>query len=517
MTSTETAFPPGSDGTYAVFAHVNAEKSPLYRAILRAFVAERTRFAIALRPSEIHAALATTSGPALPPDEVDAALRQLCDWGNLDDSPDTAEAASVEEFYRKRRLYQLSALGEAAEQALTVFVEYLHRPGELQTTALHDILELLDALPTLIANEPLDDAKLHLTLSSLVDRFEQLTSRAQSFMRGLQRTVDLHGISVDAFLAYKEKLVDYLERFIGELVVASNRAAEAVLNLESMGVSRAFSAAAHRELADALDPSPEAFAAAELRWQRRWAGLRRWFIGDGAPSQAELLRARARSAIPALLTAVTQINDRRSQRTDRAADFNTLALWFAQAPDDGSAHRLWRVAFALTPARHVRINAETLDARTQKNESPRTSWLEATPMWLAPRLRKTGRAATRGAALATIDRSAEKAHLTLLARQQAAQLQRASDQLLRGGRRRLAELGPLDSFEFRLFLELLAQALAARNSLDTRSHAYSTDGSLRIVLEPTADAEWVDVPTTDGIFSGRDHWITIESAVDTTS
>src|ERR1700737_4112417 len=165
MTSTEADFLPGSDATYSVFVHLNAEKSPLYRAILRAFVAERARFALALRPSEIQVALATTSGPPLPPGE---------------------------EVYRKRRLYQLRAAGEAAEQALTVFDEYLHRPGELQTTALHDILELLDALPPLVANEPPDDAKLHLTLSSLVDRFEQLTSRAQSFMRGLQRTVDLH-------------------------------------------------------------------------------------------------------------------------------------------------------------------------------------------------------------------------------------------------------------------------------------------------------------------------------------
>lgn len=134
-------------------------------------------------------------------------------------------------------------------------------------------------------------------------------------------------------------------------------------------------------------------------------------------------------------------------------------------------------------------------------------------MWLAPRLRTTGRAATRGATLATIDRSAEKAQLTLLARQQAAQLQRASDQLLRGGRRRLAELGPLDLFEFRLFLELLAQALAASTTMNTRSHAYSADGSLRIVLEPMEDAKWVEVQTTDGTFHGRDHWITIESAV----
>jgi len=119
--------------------------------------------------------------------------------------------------------------------------------------------------------------------------------------------------------------------------------------------------------------------------------------------------------------------------------------------------------------------------------------------------------------LATIDRSVEKAHLTHLAREQAEQLQRASDELLRGGRRRLAELGPLDSFEFRLFLELLAQALAARSAADARSYAYSADGSLRIVLEPMSGAGWVEVPTQDGTFRGRDHWITIESAVATAS
>jgi len=53
------------------------------------FVAERARFALALRPSEIQAALATTSGPLFlptksmqPPPTVRV--------GKLDDSPDTS-------------------------------------------------------------------------------------------------------------------------------------------------------------------------------------------------------------------------------------------------------------------------------------------------------------------------------------------------------------------------------------------------------------------------------------------
>lgn len=501
--------PPSAD--FSVFAHLNVEKSPLYRTILGVFVTERARFVISLRPAEIHAVLARTpGGSACTPPELDAALQQLRTWGNLDDTADNADASSIEEFYQRRRLFQLSAAGEAAEHALAVFDDYLHRPGELQTTALHDISELLEALLPRLADTPLDDAKLHHLLSSLVARFEQLTTRAQSFMRGLQSTVELHGISVEAFLAYKERLIDYLEKFIGELVVATSRIADALLQLEECGVALAFAAAARRELADALDPAPDAPARAEAAWREKWTGLRRWFVADDGPSQAELLRARARSAIPALLTAVSQINDRRASRADRAADFATLARWFAEAPDEADCHRLWRAAFALSPARHLRINAETLDRRAAHAEPPQTSWLEGAPIWLSPRLRQHGRSASRGPAAATIDRSAEKARLKELARAQAAQIARARERLTNAGRRRLGELGPLDEPEFRLFLELLGHALTLQPARHGAIDVESADGTLRIRLEPIVGGGEVALATPLGEFRGRDHWIEIQ-------
>lgn len=501
--------------SFSVFAHLNVDKSSLYRAVLGVFVTERARFAISLRPPEVLNALTRRSSDPNLPFQVDeegiqSALQQLRDWGNLDDTRDNADAASIEEFYQRRRLYQLSAAGEAAEHALAVFDEYLHRPGELQTTALHDISELLDALLPQLAETPLDDARVYDLLSTLVARFEQLTSRAQSFMRGLQSTVDLHGISVEAFLAYKEKLIDYLEKFIGELIVATSRIADALLQLDACGIEQAFAAAARRELADVLDPTPDAQATAEIRWRERWTGLRRWFVSSETASQAELLRARARSAIPALLTAVTQINDRRASRADRAADFSTLARWFAEAPDEAGCHRLWRAAFALSPARHLRINAETLNERSTRAETPRTSWLEGAPIWLSPRLRQHGRNASRGPASATIDRSADKAHLRELAREQAGQIERARQHLITAGRCRLASLGPLDEPAFRLFLELLGHALTLRTECGGSIDIESADGTLRVRLDPIPDGGDVTLCTAAGEFRGRDHWITIE-------
>lgn len=494
--------------SYGVFAHLNVENTPLYRAILGRFVAERARFIISLRPSEILPALSPEL--AVSPAVLDDALGRLRAWGNLDDTADHADAATIEEFYQRRRLYQLSAAGEAAEQALAAFDAYLLRPGELQTTALQDIGELLDALLPLLADNPLDDAKIHQVLSSLVARFEQLTSRAQSFMRGLQSTLELHGVGVDAFLAYKEKLIDYLEKFIGELAIATGRIAESLANLENCGVTLAFAASARRDLVDALDPAPDALHQAERRWQEAWVGLRRWFIPGDSPSQAELLRARARSAIPALLTAVSQINERRTNRADRAADFSTLARWFAEAPDESSCHRLWRVAFALAPARHLRINAETLADRSARADTPRTSWLEGTPLWLSPRLRTRGFNTPRGASPAVIDRAAEKAHLRQIALDQAEQIVRARRHLIAGGRRRLAELGPLADDAFRLFLDLLSHALTQRRDQTGPIDVESADGTLRIRLDPIPAGPLVTLLTTHGEFHGQDHWISIE-------
>lgn len=77
------------------------------------------------------------------------ALSQLAEWGNLESQPDTARVSSIEDFYRARFLYRLSVGGEAVEAALTTFAHALQRRGELQTVALEDIFNRLQALPAL--------------------------------------------------------------------------------------------------------------------------------------------------------------------------------------------------------------------------------------------------------------------------------------------------------------------------------------------------------------------------------
>ena len=137
--------------TPALFSHVIADNTPLYRAILDVFAASKRQFRLHLRPDDV---LAEAAWPAEPPtmETVQQALGQLVDWGNLQSQPDTARVATIEDFYRKRLLYRMTSGGEAVEAGLQAFVEAFARRAELQSVALEDIRARLISLGSSCAN-----------------------------------------------------------------------------------------------------------------------------------------------------------------------------------------------------------------------------------------------------------------------------------------------------------------------------------------------------------------------------
>jgi uncharacterized protein (TIGR02677 family) len=221
------------------------------------------------------------------------------------------------------------------------------------------------------------------------------------------------------------------------------------------------------------------------------------------------LRSRARQAIPDLLAVVATLNERRSGRSDRSADFRALALWFAEAPDDGARHRLWRGAFGLYGSRHLVLDSDTRTAREEQPVAPSTSWREAPPLHISPRLRRTGSYERRGRAHRITDREEGRRLLKRLAARQSEQTAAARARLATGQPTKLGELGELDPGAFGLFLSLLGDALASRRP-DRREVATTTvDGRLGVRLLALADAGPVEIRTLAGIFRGPDHVIEI--------
>lgn len=507
-----------------LFRHVSAEKSSRYRAIMEVFAAARRQYRLQLRPDEV---LAEGRWPGPPPrlEELGAELSQLAEWGNLESQPDTARVSSLTDYYRARYLYRLSRGGEAVETALASFVETMGRRAELQSVALEDITSRLQALRTLLgladaggavdtlavdtlADDALDVAKLHETLRDLVRVFESLADNAQAFMAGVARSLAFQQAEATAVVTYKRRLIDYLERFIGDLVRRGDAIGRLIVSLEAR-IDTALHAVARREARDAA-PGDEAdrqsAEAARLgSWRERWQGLRGWFLHDGhARPQSDLLRAQARSAIPQLLGAIAAVNERRSGRSDRSADFRVLARWFAECSDDDAAHRLARAAFALHPARHFSMSADGDEV-----VAPNTPWAEAPPLMIHPRLREYGDAGARGQQARVQDRSDARAILARFLDDEAEQVRRAKAQWATGQAMRLSTLGELDARAFGLFLALLGEALAGQHHPDQPVERMTSDGTLRIRLVPLAPDSHARIRTPCGVFAGRDHEITV--------
>jgi uncharacterized protein (TIGR02677 family) len=504
-----------SSSDYNVFAHLTAEKSVMYRAVLKVFAQAKAQFVIHLRPTDVERQLADDGVRYADGTAVEMVLQQLVAWGNLEAHPDTAEVLTVQDFWRVRNLYQMSHAGESAEVALAVFEQSLRQPGELQAAALDDIRRQLDQVIFLSRREEVDDAEVFNAFSLLRQRFDELTVQAQRFIGGLQRRIELQGLNVESFLSYKQRLIDYLERFLSQLVLAGHEIAMTIRSIAPERIAPLLHRAAERELVDRLTVSDEDRAVARRAWHQRWEGLCSWFVGsDTRPSQAEELRGAARAAIPSLVAAVTGINDRRAGRSDRVADLRALALWFAQAEDDQAAHRLWRGALALDSCRHLSIDGDTLDQRGAEPVSSSTRWIDAPPLQISPRLHNSGRYAARGRPQNVIDRSAERAKLSELAVQEAGQISRWRRMLAAGRRIRLSQLDELPEGAFQLFLDLLGDALAAKTGSEAAVSVTSSDGVLQIDLERTEDGAMAVIRTTTGVLIGEDHYLTIRSIVD---
>lgn len=96
-------------------------------------------------------------------------------------------------------------------------------------------------------------------------------------------------------MALKQRLIDYLQRFVSDLVGRSGVIAQRIDQL-SRKIELLRLLAAQRERRDAApgdaETQDEALSLRMVSWRKRWLGLSRWFISDGRiQAQSELLRA----------------------------------------------------------------------------------------------------------------------------------------------------------------------------------------------------------------------------------
>jgi len=435
----------------------------------------RERFVFQMRLAEIVDLIRTVNPAEMPEEnEIESALAQLCEWGNLRSGPDISDVRVVEDFYKPRPVYQLTPDGEAAERACARF-SMTPAHVELQSPGLPEIREMLLELQQLLVKGQSDSGRIRRKLRTLDALLDDLSITAQAFIDRVEQRTKLQPAEI-------RSLIEFSHEFAGELESETDRIALIVRETEGMGVG----------------DSP------------CWERCRNWFISlPGRPSNSEKLRERTRAALPSLLRGFAADNSRGLHRIDRATDFRVLAGWFARADSDAEAHVLWRTAFGLCSARHLSVNEATIDDREARHVPPNTSWLDAPPLRFPGDAHGLRGSLRTGGLSRMVDRSSEKEKLAAAAHEESRRLLDTQRRFGSGNRIRLSELVRLDAAEFELFLDLLGEAAA--KAFPTESlEVLSDDGSLRVRLEPVHDGRMATIRTADGMLSGPDHWIHIE-------
>lgn len=373
--------------------------APLYGAVLSILVAAKERYQVQVRTEEIAAQLAADGHET---GTLPSALEQLKDWGAVTWTQDTSRVARLEDFHRRRELWQLTAAGHAAHDSVLRVLGAAEQAGSLQRALFRDIRENLDAL--IVALDTGDATATYLRLRDLDGALRDLAANARDFHATMAELRREHDLVPDRFLAYKHLLIDYLQRFLEDLFRYRAQIAGQVSTVEGRGLDRLAS------LAAAGDDSAGLFADADLaaRWLDRWAGLAAWFRSGGGGARAagsEELAAATTTAIRDLMAFLRRLTESATRPITRSSELLQLARWFGRG-DAVTGARLFDAAFGLAPPHHLGQQEDDPD-RTPAA----TSWWDAAPVQVPVTLREYGRRAPAPPPAAAADYREAKARL----------------------------------------------------------------------------------------------------------
>jgi uncharacterized protein (TIGR02677 family) len=479
-----------------LFSFTTTERADLHTAIMHLFSLANERLATALTFDEVLAGLAEVGWyDPVSDQELTARLTKLVEYRLLDRTQNHgAHYSSAEEYERKNLQYSLTRKGEAAFEGVQHALQVLTSTGALQTAVLDAIADRLDELYRLVGNPDSDNRRIYTALSELESHLQALRTNTIQFNGQLARLLRDEGADLATFHDVKRATVAYLEEFTTNLDQRRHTIAEAAARVERHGVTvlqhRALDGADLPVLPGQPDPAPRWLEQRSVRWQ----GLRDWFLPEpGERARAEQLRDIARRAIVSLLRVLERLGESRRHRAGTAADFRTLARWFATCATTDDAHRLWVAAFGLWPARHAELGLP--DGEPVPGS---TSWHDAPAVPVSPLLRTHGQVEKTARTARVRDTSSVRQRRRAAAQRERAELEAAWRRLATPGVVRLSAFGWLDVASFGRLLELLARALATPPDAHGCRRASTIDGRLRVELADPGDGTTATIRTPHG-------------------
>lgn len=453
-----------------------------YRLIMRHFYEQHRLHHYALAPSQVLAHMRTVL-PDYSEDECQQDLDVLVGWSNL--APDwelgLAGVRTIDDFKRRNVLYSATPDAIAIEELMVRLENQGEQVGELDSSAMGRIWELLDRFEQTAALPPSDPARMERIRPAWEDlwsRFSQMADSSNKYMGDMRRQERERLLDLNAFQIYKAALIGLLTRFADGLAAYREpirRRAEA-WDAEALT----------HTMTDSALASTRSFERREhllQEYRDQIAAFASWFAPGGS---ADTLRLYASHAIERVARTARRLSESRRGAVSRAQDLLTVADRFFACRSLAQSERLAALAFGLTLPRHWQY-----EVPEQAADQPERSAWEAQPLETVIRQRRLHGARRQDLGTSIADLEQRKAALRARDRHRQAEAAALVSRLFAKGALVMGEAEGLSPTERDLVLGWVYECLANMPACSTRSQDGST---LQIANSDETRYVWLEAP-----------------------
>lgn len=349
--------------------YLNVDNTHRYRVIMRYFFAQYNRAQFWMKPEEVFEAVQQDIDNYVL-EQCQADLEQLSDWGNLTEQHDGTRSSTIDEFKRKRKRYFMTPYSIKIEQLLISLERTTGYGGSLETNLFDKIIELLKVIREKIDDFKEGEADSHWT--ELYQSFRKLHENSVDYMASLHSVKAEEMMLTDAFLAFKDQFIHYLNDFVYKLFRSSAEIEHQLTSISSVVLDLFLQRVAEDRM---QKPTIEEVTKEEILEElcAGWGSLRNWFLQDGSTmSELMIIERVTKDAIQRIIRSVNLIQERRKVGLSRRRELEQIASWFYKQTDVGESHRLAAYIYGLFVPRHLHGQMESNSDLTN-----RSLWEEA--------------------------------------------------------------------------------------------------------------------------------------------
>lgn len=332
--------------------YLRSENVARYRLIVRYFFIEYEKIHYWLHKEDVYNMMICIDGyQNYTMEQCQQDLQSLVDWKNLTAIQDSQKVKTIEDFKNRKYRYQLSEYSVEIER-MTIRLEKLETEGaSLEPTLIERIYNHLYQIEELKNRKQLD---IHAWLQFLMNDFVRLNQNYQDYIRTLNSAKAEELMKTEAFLVYKDKLINYLRTFVKTMQEKGTLISLQLETILQEDLEYIFQQATEYEMSiPRLDVELDQQEIYES-FKGKWQNLYYWFVGKNDQNEMDRLNDITNDIIRRITRYAQQIVEMNNRGSNRKEQYEYLSKIFMKCKDINEAHCLSAYVFGVSDCLHLR-------------------------------------------------------------------------------------------------------------------------------------------------------------------